>query len=461
MKNYYLLFSGLLVLAACSKDPEGGGDGTALKACFTLSSESVNAGESFTITDCSENATSYSYSFGDGNSSTQASPEFSYAEGGEYTITLTVLNDEGNSDTVSAGITVTNPEANFLYAEIPAGYSATPYESGINPVNGNFYSIELWKDNVGAGGSKYYYQELDTDFNVTTNYLADKPYEGNSAFVNFYANGEMNFVFSRTLNNLYGTQEVTYNNVWNFQNGINSATKHSYGYLKSGDNSLYFGTEEDGGLFKTAVETRNSSGDAFQVSLNALGSADSMIGDMIAVDGGYVAFGAVFTKNASTPYVSDYKPLLVFLDAGLNATGHTIFSESVLGSKIDSCNDLNGSYHLEKLDNGNLVMYANGELIVADATGNTIKTVYYEGTANNQALIDLGNSFILSSSDHLRKFDGAGNQVKSLKHNADFTPEIVEFNGVLFFISGYEVEGEVKILYGAMDTDLQLFNLNP
>ena len=371
------------------------------------------------------------------------------------------MNDEGNSDTVSAGITVTNPEANFLYAEIPAGYSATPYESGINPVNGNFYSIELWKDNVGAGGSKYYYQELDTDFNVTTNYLADKPYEGNSAFVNFYASGNMNFVFSRTLAGLYGTQEVTYNNAWSFLNGTNSATKHSYGYLPSGDNSLYFGTEEDGGVYKTAVETRNSSGDAFQVSLNSFGSGDSMIGDMIAIDGGYAAFGAVFTKNLTLPYVSDYKPLLVFFDMALNPTSHVIYDDSVLDTKVDSFNDFNGSYHLQELDNGYLVMYANGELIVADASGTKIKSVYYEGTAKNQALIKLGNRFIISSSDHLRKFDGAGNQIKALKYNGDYLPEIVEFNGALFFIAGYEVDGEIKILYGAMDTDLQLFNLNP
>lgn len=461
MKHYYLLLAGLLLLSGCSKDSNNDAPGDSLEACFTLSASSVSAGESFTISDCSKNATSYSYDFGDGNSSTQPNPSASYREGGEYTITLTVENDSGGQDSYSTTIDVVDAEANFLYAEIPAGYSAIPFESGINPVNGNFYSIELWEDNVGTGGSKYYYQELDATFNVTTNYLADRPYEANSAFVNFYASGNMNFVFARTLDALYGTQEVTYNAAWSFLNGINSASKHSYGFLPSGSNSLYFGTEDDGGLYKAAIETRNSSGDAFQVSLNSFGTADAMIGDMIESGSGYIAFGAVFTKSGTSPYVSGYKPLLVFYDNTLAPTSHIIYEDSVLDTKISSCNELNGSYHLGQLSNGNLVLYANGELIITDPAGVKLKSVYYEGTANNQSLLCLGNEFILSSADYLRKFDGAGNQVKSLKYNGDYLPEIVEFNGALFFIGGYDVEGEIKIFYGAMDTDLELFNLNP
>ena len=141
------------------------------------------------------------------------------------------------------------------------------WKQGLIQFNGNIYSIELLEDNIGSGGSKYYYNELDATYNVSSNYIADKPFESNSAFINFYPSGNMNFVFSRTLAGLYGTQEITYNSSWGFLNGINSATKHSYGFLPDGVNFLYYGTEDDSGQYKPAIERRNASGDAFEVFL--------------------------------------------------------------------------------------------------------------------------------------------------------------------------------------------------
>jgi PKD repeat protein len=465
MKKIYLLGASLLFLFACSEDAtllidESPEEGVSLKACFELSATTIGVGEILSISNCSEGATTYSFDFGNGTSSALENPTVSFDEGGSYEITLTVSNEE-ESRSQSKTVTVLAIEASYLFPEIPPGFTGLPLEAGINPVSGNIYTLELYQDNQGAGGSKFYYREFDEAFQYASNYIADKPYNSGSGFVNFYPSGKMNFVFSRTLGSLFGTQELNYTAVWTLLNAISSATKHSYGTLPSGSDYLYFGTQVDGGIYKTAIEKRNSSGDAFAVTLNGFGSADSMIGDMIPVNGGYVAYGAVFTKNATLPYVSGYKPLLVFLDGDLNVTGHVIYDDSSLTGSVADCNSFNGSYQLAELSNGNLAMYANGELRVTDSAGNTIRKEFFEGTSNIQALVSLEDSFVISTDGFLRKFNAEGTQTAQVKYNGNYLPELILKDNVLYFIAGYDQENEIKIFYGACDNDLKIIDLSP
>ncbi|MEY8020921.1 PKD domain-containing protein [Muriicola sp. SD30] len=466
MKKYYLLGVCLILLFACSEDAnplidENPDEGVALKACFELSSTTINVGEMLTFSNCSEGATSYLFDFGNGTSSELESPSVSFEEGGSYDITLTVTNDEQESKSQTKTVTVIVIEASYLFPEIPEGFTGLPLEVGVNPTTGNIYSLELYQDNEGVGGSKFFYREFDENFQYASNYIADKPYNSGSGFVNFYPSGKMNFVFARTLGGLYGTQELNYTSVWTLLNAVSSATKHSYGALTAGSDYLYFGTEEEGGLYKTAVEKRNSSGDAFAVVLNNFGPADSMIGDMIAIDGGYVAYGAVFSKNISLPYVSDYQPLLIFLDGDLNVTSHVIYEDTSLSENVEDCNGLNGSYQLTRLSNGNLVMYSHGELRVTDAEGNTINKTFFEGSSTIQALVELGDSFVISTDEYLRKFNAQGAQTAQLKYNGNYLPELIKKDNALFFIAGYDQENEIKIFYGACDNDLMLIDLSP
>ncbi len=56
----------------------------------------------------SQNATSYAWDFGDGNSSTEENPTHSYAAGGDYTVTLTASNGTESRES-SKTITITDP----------------------------------------------------------------------------------------------------------------------------------------------------------------------------------------------------------------------------------------------------------------------------------------------------------------------------------------------------------------
>ena len=57
----------------------------------------------------SQNATSYSWDFGDGNSSSEESPSHTYESAGNYTVTLTASNASGQSAQKSESVTLTDP----------------------------------------------------------------------------------------------------------------------------------------------------------------------------------------------------------------------------------------------------------------------------------------------------------------------------------------------------------------
>lgn len=95
-KTFLLVAISVSLFFRCTPDPT---------ACFTTSSESIDdgnnpiIGEKITFGNCSEEADSYFWDFGDGETSTDARPKYTYEEGGEYTVTLEVTNKKGTKST--------------------------------------------------------------------------------------------------------------------------------------------------------------------------------------------------------------------------------------------------------------------------------------------------------------------------------------------------------------------------
>ena len=63
------------------------------------------------FTNNSQNATSYSWDFGDGNNSTEKDVTHVYDAAGDYTVNLTASNDAGSSITYSKNLTLTDPNS--------------------------------------------------------------------------------------------------------------------------------------------------------------------------------------------------------------------------------------------------------------------------------------------------------------------------------------------------------------
>ena len=129
-KLFSLLAFASIMMVACT-DPNAGGDdptptGGTPKADFEYAIDGLTV----TFTDKSENATSYKWDFGDGESAKTASPTHEYLAGGSYTVTLTVANADGERDTKEASITL---------------------EGGSGSVNA-FFTSESQKDRAGKFG---------------------------------------------------------------------------------------------------------------------------------------------------------------------------------------------------------------------------------------------------------------------------------------------------------------------
>jgi len=86
----------------------------------------ANTSETFTFTNTSQNAISYAWDFGDGNTSTDENPIHSYATLGDFTVTLTITNCAKTDVTTteitvnSLGIEEENPITNFTIIKNPA-----------------------------------------------------------------------------------------------------------------------------------------------------------------------------------------------------------------------------------------------------------------------------------------------------------------------------------------------------
>ena len=86
-------------------------------AAFTISGSSGCEPFTVTFTDASQYATSYIWDFGDGGSSTQASPTYTFASDGTFLVTLTAVGP-GGQNTYTIPITV-NPAPSAFFAVSP------------------------------------------------------------------------------------------------------------------------------------------------------------------------------------------------------------------------------------------------------------------------------------------------------------------------------------------------------
>lgn len=107
MKNRALFFTILsfviasFLISSCSKDDDDDDDeeeNTAVVAKFSMEGTNQEAPADVKFNNKSENAVSYLWDFGDGETSTEENPTHTYAEKGEYEVNLVAEGEDGSTD---------------------------------------------------------------------------------------------------------------------------------------------------------------------------------------------------------------------------------------------------------------------------------------------------------------------------------------------------------------------------
>ncbi|MBO4610868.1 MAG: PKD domain-containing protein [Bacteroidales bacterium] len=114
MKKFFYLLAAAAVMTVACQDPAGPDNPTPSAGTPKADFEYAVDGLTVTFTNKSENATSYKWEFGDGETAKTASPTHEYLAGGTYNVKLTVANADGETASKEASVTVQGGSANVM-----------------------------------------------------------------------------------------------------------------------------------------------------------------------------------------------------------------------------------------------------------------------------------------------------------------------------------------------------------
>jgi PKD repeat protein len=99
-------------------------------AGFSVSTSDLDSTFTDSSSDPDGTITSWSWDFGDGNSSANRNPAHGYAAAGVYTVRLTVLDDQGASAAASQSVTTSEPTATATAPSAPSNLTKSVQQSG-------------------------------------------------------------------------------------------------------------------------------------------------------------------------------------------------------------------------------------------------------------------------------------------------------------------------------------------
>ncbi len=106
MKKFFYLIAAAAIMMVSCEDPAGPEKPDTPAGAPKADFEFVVDGLTVTFTSKAENAASYKWEFGDGETAKTASPTHEYLSGGTYNVKLTVANADGETDSTEKPVTV-------------------------------------------------------------------------------------------------------------------------------------------------------------------------------------------------------------------------------------------------------------------------------------------------------------------------------------------------------------------
>jgi subtilisin family serine protease len=160
-------------------------DNVAPTASFTSSCTDLTCSFTDTSEDSDGSVVGWSWNFGDGGTSTAQNPSHTYASGGTYTVSLTVTDDDGATDSTSQSLTVSAPSTGD-FTLLAVGYKVRGRQhadltwSGATSSNVAIYrdgaiiittaNDGSHTDNIGAvGGGTYVYKVCEAGTSTCSN----------------------------------------------------------------------------------------------------------------------------------------------------------------------------------------------------------------------------------------------------------------------------------------------------
>ena len=138
-------------------------------ACFTPSTSMAEVGNDILFLNCSLNASSFSWNFGDGTSSTAQNPTHAFTGSGTFHITLTVTNVFGSDDTTISVIVGTRVLANVILNNFsPTNPSGNAWDDLGFPIPGIPVEPDVYVELSSTSGSSL---ETDIKNNLATTAL--------------------------------------------------------------------------------------------------------------------------------------------------------------------------------------------------------------------------------------------------------------------------------------------------
>ena len=133
---------------------DGGGTPTneAPTAAFSYSPTDLSVAFTDASTDSDGSVVSWSWDFGDGNSSSDQNPTHAYGAYGTYTVELTVTDDDGATGTASQSVTLSDPNADGAFIE-EAGMIVMEAENYHQSIDRGDHSWSTNTDNAGFSGA--------------------------------------------------------------------------------------------------------------------------------------------------------------------------------------------------------------------------------------------------------------------------------------------------------------------
>lgn len=223
---------------------------------------------------------SYDWDFGDGGSATGANPTHTYASDGSFTVTLTVTDDDGATDTATTSATISAVANEAPFADHGGPYTGTVGQSISLDGSASFdadgtivsYAWDFGDSNVGSGAQPTHSYASAGTFTVTLTVTDDdgatdevtttatitEPSSNNPPVAD--PNGPYTGVVGQPVqfdgSGSYDTDGTIFAYLWNFgDGGVGTGATPTHTYAAAGTYTVELGVGDDGGGIDSATTT--------------------------------------------------------------------------------------------------------------------------------------------------------------------------------------------------------------